>query len=121
MLPVDWPYPSMRCSQLVCSWYVGNHEDNVPPPRRLESADVIHLKNGPETLRMMKLFMGKVEEKVIAANLVSSYEKKWNIAVVSNLWGKVNNYIVPPSDESQGNAELSWETFYSKITKSKKI
>jgi hypothetical protein len=92
VLPSDFQFPTMSCSQLAQNWFIGNNGRMIVPYKRLKASDVHHVKGGVKIRQKISSFMKVVE-------FYGRLEGCWieddpTVAKVNSLTGMVfNTYI----------------------------
>ena len=65
VLPSNYQFHLMTCSQLTVNWLLGSVSENVPPLWNFSSKEVNQINNGTRKWNMMKCFMSEVKRVAI--------------------------------------------------------
>ena len=93
VLPSNYQFPPMTCSQLIVNFLLGIIFYNVPPLWTLSSKEVNHKQNSMIMWNMMKCFVSEV--KIVAFDKVcwKAKMKDWDYMSTINVWDNVHNYF----------------------------
>jgi hypothetical protein len=90
-LPQDWKFPSMKWTQLIHNWLLGNEEYIIPPIVYLDVNNVHHCNNGTgDSMRNnMKAMMSIVEKEAREKGCWVEKQQEWTTSAIQNMIDKI--------------------------------
>ena len=93
VLPSNYQFPLMTCSQLIVDWLLGSVSENVFPIWNLSYKELNCIKNGTRMWKIMKRLISEVKRVAIDKVCRKYKMKDWDYMSAIKVWDNVQNYF----------------------------